>query len=297
LESAGGEKFRWVAQDAQLAIRLARERRSLALIVEPGPGISFEPFVLLVRDASGHVLGRVPVAGVTYADVPLPIHPGKFSTLVFTTEGGGSRIGSDPRQLNFRLYACGGAARKESSQTFAAPGGARFWIARHISSTPSDPDWIEILDKSRVGIQDAGRQTFLHTNGCGDFTLMARENWNGLRGYPELDVFSMHLDSLLCCAAHHGGAREEMLRAPMRIYHIEHAIGSGWTPEGQKQLYQRLEQKRIQCVSHEEVVWAANQMRRLEAPVIFNLDNWGCADAALAEVCPANATQTSVTGD
>src|SRR5262249_37142431 len=37
----------------------------------------------------------------------------------------------------------------------------------------------------------------LHTNACGDFTLLSRDAWFRLRGYAELDVFSMHLDSLL----------------------------------------------------------------------------------------------------
>src|SRR5262249_28099540 len=68
----------------------------------------------------------------------------------------------------------------------------------------------------------------LQTNACGDFTLLAREVWFAMRGYAELDIFSMHLDSLLCHAAHHGGAQECLLGEPMRIFHIEHAAGSGW---------------------------------------------------------------------
>lgn len=58
---------------------------------------------------------------------------------------------------------------------------------------------------------------FLHTNGCGDFTLIAGEHWFDLRGYPELDIFSMNIDSVFCFAAHYGGAREEVLPEPMRI--------------------------------------------------------------------------------
>ena len=41
----------------------------------------------------------------------------------------------------------------------------------------------------------------LHTNACGDFTLLSAADWANLRGYSELEVFSMHLDSLLCHAA------------------------------------------------------------------------------------------------
>ncbi len=85
------------------------------------------------------------------------------------------------------------------------------------------------------------RRLHLHTNGCGDFTLMARDHWMDLRGYPEFDMFSMNIDSMLCFAAHHGNVLEEMLKDPMRIYHIEHGIGSGWTPEGsEKGLFERV---------------------------------------------------------
>jgi hypothetical protein len=122
---------------------------------------------------------------------------------------------------------------------------------------------------------------------------MAREHWDDLRGYPELDLFSMHLDSLLCVAAHHAGAREEVLAEPMRIFHIEHAIGSGWTPEGHTKLYERLAQKRIQCVSYEEVVRLIAQMRSLRVPMIFNLDDWGLAASAFRETTPPTVSYAS----
>jgi hypothetical protein len=124
---------------------------------------------------------------------------------------------------------------------------------------------------------------FVHTNACGDFTLMAREHWFDLRGYPEFELFSMNLDSVLCIAAHHGGAREEMLSEPMRIYHIEHGTGSGWTPEGQAKLFERIAARGLSFVDNEEVlVWAA-QMKRLNSPMIFNHENWGLAGFDLKE--------------
>jgi hypothetical protein len=124
---------------------------------------------------------------------------------------------------------------------------------------------------------------FVHTNACGDFTLMAREHWFDLRGYPEFDLFSMNLDSVLCVAAHHGGAREEMLPDPMRIYHIEHGTGSGWTPEGQAKLFERIAARGLSFVDNEEVLGWAAQMSRLSAPMIFNHENWGLAGFDLKE--------------
>jgi hypothetical protein len=69
-------------------------------------------------------------------------------------------------------------------------------------------------------------QPKLHTNGCGDFTLLSREAWHTLRGYPELPIWSMHLDSLFCYTADAAGYREEVLPGPARMYHLEHA--SSW---------------------------------------------------------------------
>ncbi len=136
-------------------------------------------------------------------------------------------------------------------------------------------DWTETPGQSPPG--------FVHTNACGDFTLLAREHWFDLRGYPEFDLFSMNLDSVFCVAAHHGGAREEMLTEPMRVYHIEHGTGSGWTPEGQARLFERIAARGLSFIDNEEVlVWAA-QMSRLNAPMIFNHENWGLVEFDLKE--------------
>ena len=40
----------------------------------------------------------------------------------------------------------------------------------------------------------SGEEPPLHTNACGDFTLMAREHWFQLRGYPEFEMYSFRLD-------------------------------------------------------------------------------------------------------
>ena len=131
--------------------------------------------------------------------------------------------------------------------------------------------------------EPAAHSTFVHTNACGDFTLLAREHWFDLRGYPEFDLFSMNLDSIFCIAAHHGGAREQILEDPMRIYHLEHATGSGWTPEGQAKLFERIRARGLSFVDNEEILVWASQMNRLKSPMIFNHSNWGLAEYELKE--------------
>lgn len=139
----------------------------------------------------------------------------------------------------------------------------------------------------------AAHTTFVHTNACGDFTLLAREHWFDLRGYPEFDLFSMNLDSIFCIAAHHGGAPEQMLEDPMRIYHLEHATGSGWTPEGQAKLFERIRARGLSFVDNEEVLVWASQMNRLNSPMIFNHENWGLADCELNETVPAHSSAST----
>ena len=123
----------------------------------------------------------------------------------------------------------------------------------------------------------------LHTNGCGDFTLLSREKWAELRGYPEFEMFSFHLDSILCYAAHYGGAAEAVLAEPMRIYHVEHSTGSGWTPEGHRQLFRRLVAQGIPRITDLTVVDWGMQMQELRAPMVFNREDWGLAGEELLE--------------
>ena len=96
-------------------------------------------------------------------------------------------------------------------------------------------NWLSGKGKVRTKASTVQKKAdFLHTNACGDFTLADREHWFKLRGYPEFDLYSMNIDSIFCYAAHYGGAQEQMLEDPMRIYHIEHAAGSGWTRRGRR---------------------------------------------------------------
>jgi hypothetical protein len=166
-----------------------------------------------------------------------------------------------------------------------------------VESRPPDIDWASRLKECRRVIAGMGKPVYLHTSACGDFTLMAREHWFDVRGYAELNQFySMHLDSMLCYAAHHAGVREQLLPEPMCIYHIDHSAGSGWTPEGEGKLLARMSQDKIQVVSDQDLVALIVQMRSLHAPLIFNIDDWGLATLAFPESAPAGSARDSATG-
>ncbi|MEO8593438.1 MAG: hypothetical protein ABI759_08950 [Candidatus Solibacter sp.] len=127
------------------------------------------------------------------------------------------------------------------------------------------------------------KATYLHTHACGDFTLLARDDWFALRAYPEWPIWPMHLDALFCYSAYHAGIREEILHDPLRIYHIEHGTAAGWTPEGEKARAARLQAKGLSELQYPEVVRWINLMRRFNAPLIFTLSQWGLAAERLPE--------------
>ena len=300
------------------------DTRSLVLDLEPGPGTGYQPFVLEAFDASGEELGRVQVQGRSLIRLQLGFQAGQRRVFRLHVIAGGRKIPADPRILNFRVWWCGWSSEitagpalhiergpAASRQTLrritamarrAAAGIALLYHARRSRSAgrvglPLHPQWLErlqprveasgisiVVGSRALAVEPIASPEFLHTNGCGDFTLMAREHWFDLRGYPELDMFSMNLDSVLCFAAHYGGAREAILGEPMRIYHIEHA--SGWTPEGHKRLFERLAENKVAWLDNQQVMGWAAQMQRWNTTMIFNRDNWGLAELELSEQTP-----------
>jgi len=118
--------------------------------------------------------------------------------------------------------------------------------------------------------------------------LMAREHWFDLRGYGELDLLSTRrLDALLCYSAQHDGVSEELLREPMRVYHV----GDIAAPEGMSDT-----PKDVPSFSSADLLWLVVQMRSLGSPILFNLDDWGLVDDSLPESSFCEPLATSDAG-
>ncbi len=124
----------------------------------------------------------------------------------------------------------------------------------------------------------------LHTNACGDFTLMSREAWDAIRGYPEFAAYSFNIDSMGLVAAHYAGYEEVSLLPPCVCFHIEHSLGSGWTPEGEKKLFNRLRQSNILNPEWPVLLPLVDQMRRERRALEFNHLGWGYVDFDLPEM-------------
>ena len=193
-----------------------------------------------------------------------------------------------PRNRNFRIHRL--AWRHESpfaASTQTMEKDAFKVLTLHLECMrrrEPKQDVLALLNK----IKDASnRADFcppvpVHMNSCGDFTLMAREHWFAVQGYPEIEAYSMHIDSLGCHAAVNLPLQEVTLPEPLRIYHIEHGQGSGWTPEGESKLFARMAEKGIPVLEFTKLLEWAGDMRR-KGPLLFPKEHWGLADVDLKE--------------
>jgi len=280
VEQHCGRLFRWVGEEAEITVEPPHEGAPvLALELEPGPGVGGKPFRMSVLEGTGKVLAEVWIPGRSLLRLRLgsPLR----QSFRLRAPDGGLKASPDPRVLDFRVLGC--AWEKGGEQ----PGASGVEVEPH-----PEGNGLPIALGPQQEHDSLPIPAYLHINACGDFTLMAREHWFDVRGYPEFDLHSFNLDSVLCYAAYYTGVREEVLADPLRIYHMEHAAGSGWTPEGASLLFERLAEKGIPWVSGNELMSWAALMERFQAPMIFNRDNWGLAHLDLGEVAvwPRKAT-------
>jgi len=132
--------------------------------------------------------------------------------------------------------------------------------------------------------------SYLATNACGDFTLMHREAWAGLRGYGEFEAFSMHIDSIGCVAAHYAGFRETSFLPPAVCYHIEHSYvgiretrAGGYKDDEWGPMYGQMAAKGLPCFEFSSLV--KELLEKLEAGTLppLNSEDWGLRPLSLEE--------------
>lgn len=135
----------------------------------------------------------------------------------------------------------------------------------------------------------------LHTNACGDFTLISRKGWDAIRGYPDFEAYSFNIDSAGVIMAHYAGFLEVHLLPPLVCFHIEHSVGSGYTPENADKLFARLSKNRILNPDWIVLLPWFQEMRAKQVALEFNRDNWGLIDYDLPEV-PLGTPHSERTG-
>jgi hypothetical protein len=120
-----------------------------------------------------------------------------------------------------------------------------------------------------------------YTNACGDFTLLAREHWHELRGYPELEMYSLHIDSLLLYMSRYAGIRERILPDP--VYHLEHDTGFKPDPDGRAALYRALARAGVPWLTGERFGDYVVEMAETRRPLDLNGEDWGLGSEPLPE--------------
>jgi hypothetical protein len=106
LETFGGETFRWVENDAQLVLNLGSARDAVVtLMLEPGPGAAGRPLLLRILDESGRQVGAILLDRRQTFRVPLALRGAGTEVFKLHVDGGGTKIPSDSRVLNFRAFA------------------------------------------------------------------------------------------------------------------------------------------------------------------------------------------------
>jgi hypothetical protein len=172
--------------------------------------------------------------------------------------------------MKFPKAAVGKAARSTRARAARLASGVASYLAAKLGcASPSSVRY--------------HRSRWLHTNACGDFMLLAREDWTRLRGYPEWPIFSWHLDSAFMYAASAHDVSEVALDAKYRSYHLDHAQGSGWSPSGAAQLFARLDAKGIPYLSNQDLERWRRSIAADPGAAIVNGPAWGLGDQPLPE--------------
>lgn len=120
----------------------------------------------------------------------------------------------------------------------------------------------------------------IDTDACGDFTMMSRLDWEKIEGYLELEMYSLHIDTMALFAAVAQGIEQEIYPQDMCSYHIAHA--GGWEPGNaveQLQFYNKRPSLDWWVVES-----AGRQILKEKSNFDMNSKDWGLNNIKLEEI-------------
>jgi hypothetical protein len=276
LDRSDGRPYRYVEPVAEIVLeRPASAGHQLILDVEAGPCAKENWVELVLSDSDGSEIATAIVDGRCEFRVAVP-EP-RSGVIRFSTRHGGIPMMQDPRLLDLRVF---GVHWSDATLEQAEPPRSSAPRMERVSRKPG-VDWNACGFAQSPHADSMHNPAYLHTNACGDFTLLSRDAWFALRGYPEFPVWPTHLDAILCYAAYHAGFPEIILKDPLRIFHIQHE--EVWTPESEQERQRRAAQRGVSTLSYAAVQKYFHLMRRFNAPLIFAGENWGLGDRDLPE--------------
>ncbi|HYD91005.1 MAG TPA: hypothetical protein VEA37_05890, partial [Flavobacterium sp.] len=131
---------------------------------------------------------------------------------------------------------------------------------------------LENMQKSAMGRLD--------TNACGDFTMMSREMWEDIQGYAELDLYSIHIDTMAIIAAASLGYRQCIFPPQACAYHIDHP--TGWEAMSVKERIKFLVER--PGIGFDTVWDLAMEMLTKPSRLDINRPDWGWANEVFEEI-------------
>lgn len=138
---------------------------------------------------------------------------------------------------------------------------------------------IEHCESTKTGSNDAYNEwEHVHSWACGDFTLLHKDDWWDARGYPEFEIWSIHVDSLFLLFINRILLLPEVFWDDLGVFHPGHPMSWALQPS----YGEEFPSLRHQLGTLPTVVdfFAENAGRKMR----WNGENWGLADAALSEV-------------
>lgn len=120
----------------------------------------------------------------------------------------------------------------------------------------------------------------LDTFACGDFTLMHRDVWSQIKGYVELDLYALHIDSMAIISAKAIGCTQIVLPPESCVYHIDHV--NTWETMNPQQKIKFVNER--PCIGWDVVTDTACYLLKNRQVYEFNTPDWGFVNYHLEEV-------------
>lgn len=152
-------------------------------------------------------------------------------------------------------------------------------------------NWFQLSDEQLLQQLSTGYELPIHTNACGDFTLMSGEAWHAVGGYPEIPIGDMYIDGFAVYMAQAMGLQQVVLPDPMALYHIFHGMNAA----GGMSLKLRLKRRPSLDYPSEYLTWCQHMMEE-GGPQNSTSPGWGFADFDLPETSFAATPQKSTPG-
>lgn len=134
--------------------------------------------------------------------------------------------------------------------------------------------------KKRISKPENELYNALDMNACGDFTLMSKSDWEKIQGYPELEVYSLHIDSMGLFAAAAAGIKQVVLSPKQCTYHISHK--GGWEFQTPKEKILFYANKPV--LDWWSVYLLGMELIKNKSKYDINTPNWGLANTTLEEI-------------